>query len=199
MTRFLSAALLALAGMLAPIATLAPLPAQAAAAWDLPQLMALLAANGGGRVRFTETRHLAMLDAPLVATGELVYVPPARLERHTETPVRETMVLDGDTLSLTREGKTHTLRLRDYPEAAALIESIRATLGGDRATLERTYALSLAGDEKAWTLDLLPADPAVVKVVLRIRISGSRGEVRGVDILQADGDRSVMQIAAPAR
>ncbi len=171
----------------------------AAAAWDLAALMRLLADSGGGRVRFVETRHLAILDQPLTATGELVYVPPARLERHTDTPTRESMVLDGDTLSLTREGKTHTLRLRDYPEAAALIESIRATLGGDRATLERTYALSLAGDEKAWTLDLLPADPAVVKVVLRIRISGSRGEVRSVDILQADGDRSVMQIAAPAR
>lgn len=192
MSRFLSAALLALACAFTP-------PPVAAAAWDVPQLMTLLAANGGGRVRFTETRHLAMLDAPLVATGELVYVPPARLERHTETPVRETMVLDGDTLSLTREGRNHSLKLRDYPEAAALIESIRATLAGDRKALERTYALSLSGSAAQWALDLLPSDPAVTKVVLRIRVSGSRGEVRGVEIQQADGDRSVMRIEPPAR
>lgn len=196
MTRYLFAPLLALASL---FALLAPLPAHAAAAWDLPQLMELLAANGGGRVRFTETRHLAMLDAPLVATGELVYVPPARLERHTETPVRETMVLDGDTLNLSREGRTHSLKLRDYPEAAALIESIRATLAGDRKTLERTYALGLSGNPGQWALDLLPSDPAVAKVVLRIRVTGSRGLVRGVEIQQADGDRSVMRIEPPAR
>lgn len=196
MTRYLFAPLLALASL---FALLAPLPAQAAAAWDLPQLMELLAANGGGRVRFTETRHLAMLDAPLVATGELVYVPPARLERHTETPVRETMVLDGDTLNLSREGRTHSLKLRDYPEAAALIESIRATLAGDRKALERTYALGLSGNPGQWALDLLPSDPAVAKVVLRIRVTGSRGLVRGVEIQQADGDRSVMRIEPPAR
>ncbi|PKO58798.1 MAG: acyltransferase [Betaproteobacteria bacterium HGW-Betaproteobacteria-19] len=167
--------------------------------WGLAQLMRMLADNAGGRVGFVETRHLAILDQPLTATGELVYIAPARLERHTETPLRESMVLDGDTLTLTREGKTHTLRLRDYPEAAALIESIRATLAGDRAALERTYALSLAGTAAQWTLDLLPSDQAVAKVVLRIRVSGSKGEVRGVEILQADGDRSVMRIEPPRR
>lgn len=165
-----------------------------AAGWDVAELMKTLAANGGGRVRFVETRHLAILDQPLSTTGELVYRAPARLERHTETPVRESMVLDGDTLTLTRDGKTHSLRLRDYPEIAALIASIRATLAGDRKTLERSYALSLSGNATQWALDLLPSDPAVAKVVLRISISGSRGEVRAVDILQADGDRSEMRI-----
>ncbi|MCK9259103.1 MAG: LolA-related protein [Azoarcus sp.] len=165
-----------------------------AAGWDVAALMKTLAGNGGGKVRFVETRHLAILDQPLSTTGELVYRAPARLERHTETPVRESMVLDGDTLTLTREGKTHSLRLRDYPEVAALIESIRATLAGDRKTLERSYALSLSGTAEQWSLDLLPSDPAVAKVVLRISIGGSRGEVRTVDILQADGDRSEMRI-----
>ncbi len=170
-----------------------------AADWDLARLMRTLAANAGGRVSFVETRHLAILDQPLTTTGTLVYVAPARLERYTETPVRESMVLDADTLTLTREGKTHTLRLRDYPEAAALIESIRATLAGDRATLERTYALSLGGTAAQWTLDLLPADQAVAKVVVRIRVSGSEGEVLGMEIFQADGDRSVMRIEPPRR
>lgn len=170
-----------------------------AAGWDLAQLMRTLAGNAGGTVRFVETRYLAILDQPLTATGELVYIAPARLERHTETPLRESMVLDGDTLTLSREGKTHTLRLRDYPEAAALIDSIRATLAGDRAALERTYALSLAGTAAQWTLDLLPSDQAVAKVVLRIRVSGSQGEVRGVEIFQTDGDRSVMRIEPPRR
>lgn len=170
-----------------------------AADWGLAQLMQALADNPGGRVNFVETRHLAILDQPLESSGELVYRAPARLERHTEKPVRESMVLDGDSLTLTREQRTHTLRLRDYPEAAALIDSIRATLAGDLAALQRTYAVSLAGSEQAWTLSLLPADPLVAQVVLRISIAGSRAEVRQVDILQADGDRSSMRIGPAAR
>lgn len=183
--------------LLALLAAMLSAPAVAAAGWNLDSLMQHLAANAGGRVQFEETRHLAILDQPLRATGELVYIAPARLERHTETPVRESMVLDGDTLTLTREARTHTLSLRDYPEAAALIDSIRATLAGDLAALQRTYAVSLAGSEQAWTLDLLPADPQVAQVVLRITIRGSGAVVRGVDILQADGDRSSMKIEPP--
>ncbi|MFN4063373.1 MAG: LolA-related protein [Parazoarcus communis] len=165
-----------------------------AAEWGVDQLMRTLADNGGGRVRFVETRYLAILEQPLTATGELVYIAPARLERHTETPVKETMVLDGDTLTLNREGKTHTLRLRDYPEVAALIDSIRATLAGDQQRLARSYALSVGGQASRWQLDLLPSDPGISKVVSRIRIGGRHGAVNEVEILQADGDRSVMSI-----
>lgn len=184
--------------VLALITALLAAPAALATDWNLDSLMQSLAVNAGGRVRFEETRHLAILDQPLTATGELVYVAPTRLERHTETPVRESMVLDGDTLTLTREERTHTLRLRDYPEVAALIDSIRATLAGDLAALQRTYAVSLAGTEQAWTLNLLPADQRVAEVVLRITIHGSGTQVNGVDILQADGDRSSMKIDSPA-
>jgi outer membrane lipoprotein-sorting protein len=176
-----------------------PAPAAHTAEWDLATLMQTLAANPGGRVRFVETRHLAILDQPLESRGELVYRAPSRLERHNEAPLRESMVLDGDTLSLTREGRTHNLRLRDYPEAAALIESIRATLAGDLASLQRSYAVSLSGRAEAWTLHLLPSDPQLAQLVLRIRIDGSQGLVNAVEILQADGDRSSMRIEPPAR
>ncbi|NMG67509.1 outer membrane lipoprotein carrier protein LolA [Azoarcus indigens] len=184
------------------LATLALLLAAApapAAGWGLEQLMATLADNRGGRVSFVETRYMALLDAPIESSGELVYVAPSRLERHTVKPRPETMVLDGNTLQLSREGQTHTVRLRDYPEAAALIDSIRATLAGDRAALEKTYALKLSGGAERWALDLLPADPAVARLVSRIRLAGNNGEVREVDIFQADGDRSMMRIGKPQR
>jgi outer membrane lipoprotein-sorting protein len=174
------------------------LPAHAAD-WDIEQLMQTLAANGAGRVRFTETRHLVLLDQPLVITGELVYLPPNRLERHGQTPVVETMIFDGTQLILTREGKTHTLSVRDYPAVGALIGAIRATLAGERRTLERDYALSLSGERAHWRLSLLPSDPALAQIVLRIQVSGSDNRIERVDILQADGDRSELRIEAPVQ
>jgi hypothetical protein len=164
-----------------------------AADWDVDQLMRTLAANGAGRAKFTETRHISLLDQPLVVSGELVYAPPAKLERHATHPLAESMVLDGDHLRLTREGKSHDLNLRDYPEVAALIGAVRATLGGDRATLERDYALLISGNRARWRLNLMP-NSTLAHIVLRIDISGSEGQIEGVDILQADGDRSEMRL-----
>ncbi|MFU8765517.1 MAG: Asp-tRNA(Asn)/Glu-tRNA(Gln) amidotransferase GatCAB subunit B, partial [Haliea sp.] len=50
------------------------------------------------------------------------------LEKRTLKPRLETMVLDGDTLTLERGRRKHVLQLKDYPEVAGMIESIRATL-----------------------------------------------------------------------
>jgi outer membrane lipoprotein carrier protein LolA len=172
---------------------LAALPALAAD-WGIPQLMAQLAANPGGRARFVEKKHLAVLERPVESSGELVFTPPARLERHTLKPREETAVIDGEAVSLAREGKTLRLRLSDYPELSAVIGTIRSTLAGDQTALERLFLLSLSGSSRRWTLSLLPSDPQVAERVLRVQVEGSGGVVRKVEILQADGDRSVMDI-----
>jgi len=104
------------------------------------------------------------------------------------------MVLDGDTLTLERGKRKHVLQLKDYPEVAGMIESIRGTLAGDRKALERVYHLALDGGHERWTLVLTPLDPKVGAVIARIRMEGVRDEVRSVEILQADGDSSLMTI-----
>jgi len=169
-------------------------PASAAAPWSIDTLMQALARNRGGTAHFVERKYLAVLDTPIESTGELVYKAPNRLERHARTPRPESMVLDGDALTLTRESGSLHMNLRDYPDAAALIESIRSTLAGDRDALARNYRLGLSGPREGWTLDLSPSDQRIAELVLRIRIEGHGGQIDTVDILQADGDRSVMKI-----
>jgi hypothetical protein len=106
----------------------------------------------------------------------------------------ETLVLDRDVLTVERQMQRHVLQLKDYPEVAGMTESIRATLAGDRQALERAYRLTLEGSRNRWTLVLTPLDTRVASVVARIRMEGTRDEVRTVEILQADGDRSVMSV-----
>lgn len=57
-----------------------------AAGFDVAQLMDSLARHPGGLAKFTETRHLALLDKPVVSTGEMRFTPPDRLEKRTLTP-----------------------------------------------------------------------------------------------------------------
>jgi hypothetical protein len=45
----------------------------AQAAYDIDQLMSELATQKGGRARFVEKRHVALLDKPVQASGEMVF------------------------------------------------------------------------------------------------------------------------------
>ena len=166
----------------------------ALAAYDIGQLMNDLARNKGGRAKFVEKKFLAVLDKPLVATGEMTYTAPDRLEKRTLTPKPETMLLEKDSLTLEREKQKLTINLASQPEALAFIDSIRGTLSGNRAALERNYGLHLAGTADKWTLTLLPSDQKIAALVQRITVSGSRGQVRQIEYLQADGDRSLLAI-----
>lgn len=166
----------------------------AAAGWSLDQLMSALAHGSPGKATFTERKYLAVVDIPVDSSGELRFVPPARLEKRTLKPVPEAMILDGDNLTIERRNQKHQLQLQDYPGIAGMIGSIRATLAGDKKELERVYQLRLNGTEDHWSLQLTPRDPNVRRVVDQIRIDGSGDEVRTVDIQQADGDHSVMTI-----
>jgi hypothetical protein len=79
-----------------------------------------------------------------------------------------------------------------------LVGSVRNTLAGDRGALERQYRLDLQGGAEGWSLTLLPSDPAIAAIVQRIRITGVRDELRQIEVLQTDGDRSVMQVRRSA-
>lgn len=166
----------------------------ALAGFDVGQLMRDLASHKGGKVRFTERKYLAVLDKPIVATGEMVYTAPDRLEKINLTPKPETLVLDRDILSIEREKQKISINLAQQPEALAFVESIRGTLSGNQAALEKNYLLHLTGTQEKWVLTLLPSDQKIATFIQRITVSGSRNQIRSIEYLQADGDRSVLSL-----
>jgi hypothetical protein len=161
---------------------------------DYAQLLELLEQRRHGHVTFTETQYLAMLERPLQSSGELLYDAPDRLEKRTLKPKAETLVLEHGVLTAHRGRRTYTLPLRDYPQVAPFIESIRATLAGDRAALERLFRLEFEGTLAHWTLLLTPSDAGLAGLVRNIRIEGRRDAISSVEIVQRDGDRSLLTI-----
>jgi outer membrane lipoprotein-sorting protein len=178
--------------LLCAISTLTP---SFAAGWDVEALMTLLHANPPARAHFVETKEIStLLDRPLESSGEITFTPPDRLEKHVTRPGDERVIADRERVVIERNGQRRELALADYPQVAVLVESIRATLAGDRAALERTYALELSGAATDWRLTLRPREPAAAKLVTRVTIEGSQAQVRRVTVEQADGDRSLMRI-----
>lgn len=179
--------------------TLLPLTA-ARAADELERLMALLAAHPGGTVRFVERRHMAMLDAPLVSRGEMSYRAPDWLERRTLSPRPERLLLDKDTLTLERDQRRMSMPVSQRPEVEAFVASIRSTLQGDRAALERHYRVALQGQpEKRWTLTLEPLQARLRGIVTQIVISGVGVAVDRIDYTQSDGDRTEMRLESAGK
>jgi hypothetical protein len=166
----------------------------AAHAYGVQELFQSLAGDKPRRATFQEKKTIALLDKPVESSGELVFTPPAKLEKRTSQPRAESIVVDGDLATIERGGKKQTLRLSQYPGVAVLIDSIRSTLAGDLNALTKTYSAAVAGDAARWRLTLRPIDPSLGTLVEHIEIAGTKGQVRTVEIFQADGDRSVMTL-----
>lgn len=179
--------------LLLAIAMLQP-PHAFAAGWNLDQLMQSLALAKSGRATFVEKKTIAMLDRPLESSGELEYIAPDTLEKRTVKPKPETMRVEGDVMTIERGRQKFTLSLQNYPELAGFIDSIRGTLAGDRKALERSYKLKLEGGAERWLLSLSPTDAKMATQIHLIQIAGSADNVRSINVIQTDGDRSLMTI-----
>ena len=172
------------------------LPASAGQAdWDLPQLMQSMAQVESSRARFTEEKHLAILTGPLTLSGTLTYHRPGFIDKHILAPYDERMTADGDVLTIEKKGEKRSLVLQNYPIAWAFVESIRATLAGDSASLQRFYRIALEGGRQEWRLTLEPLDAQMARYVQTINIGGAENSIQSVEILESGGDRAVMAIS----
>jgi hypothetical protein len=184
----------AAAALVLALAAVAARPA--GAAWGLEQLMRELSQREHARAGFVETRYLRLLSQPLTRRGTLVYAPPDRLEKRTVAPIEEVLIVDGDRVSveIAARGIRRSLSLRQQPALWGFVESLRATLRGDLEALRRFYSIGLDGDSGKWRMSLTPIEPRMAALIREIRIGGGDGSVRSVDIVDARGDRSQMQI-----
>lgn len=167
---------------------------EASAAWEVAQLLEELGHIREGRARFVETKYISLLDEPIVSSGELSFTAPDRLEKKTLIPRPETLLLDGDDLSIERDAQRLSISLTSQPEALAFVDSIRGTLTGDRQALERHYDLHLSGHPDHWTLILVPSEERIAAILRKISISGRGNHIYSIEYLQADGDRALMSI-----
>ena len=158
------------------------------------ELLKLLSERRHGHVAFTEVQRLSILDESLHSSGELMYDAPDRLEKRTLAPRPEELLLENGVLTVERNHHRRSVALRDFPQAAPFVESLRATLAGDRAALERYFTVHFSGTLDRWSLELTPADAALRRSVQRVLIAGERDRIHIVEIDQRDGDSSTLTI-----
>jgi hypothetical protein len=69
-------------------------------------------------------------------------------------------------------------------------DNLMAVWRGDRALLEKLYRLDFHADAARWELTLSPRGAPLDRFIASIRLRGDGAEMREMDLLETDGDRT---------
>lgn len=167
----------------------------AAAGEDSPAaaLVRRLALPAPAITRFVEVRYSALLTRPLSTAGELEYRGPRLLYKRILAPYHEQQVIDGDRVTVEREGeKVRRFSLQRAPELKGILDSLGSLLAGDAHELERVFEVSVEQGTAGWVLRLAPRSSRARQQLRDILVSGRAGQVDCFVIDEPDGDASFM-------
>lgn len=171
-----------------------------AAELDEEALLASLARPAPEATGFVEVRYSALLVAPMVISGQLEHRADGTLVRRVESPFHETTELRGENVVVEREGnRPRRFSLDRAPELRGMLASFGALIKGDRAQLDRYFAMTASGSDDAWTIELEPRDPKLARRLAKIRVDGEDDRARCFTMTEPDGDGSVMAVGVRDR
>jgi outer membrane lipoprotein-sorting protein len=175
-----------------------PVAAQPTNEGWLELLMQRMAAIPARQADFVEVKRVAALQRPLTLHGHLIYRRPSYLEQITIAPQAETLIADGDQLSIqSGHNDTRIVSLASQPVIAGLVDGVRATLAGDLAQLRQFYRITAQGRVAAWRLILTPIQPELANVLRSVILEGADTDIRTVNVVAANGDEQDIVITAP--
>jgi outer membrane lipoprotein-sorting protein len=150
------------------------------------------------RAEFREERRLLLLTEPVRLHGTLLFRAPGRFEKHTLSPQREDLVVEGEwvTVSLPERNTEMRFNMADDPLLYGLLFSLQSLLNGEPGRLSGIFAVEAWGDAAAWTLRLKPNEPALSERVQVIRVTGETHWIRTLEIWEPTGDYLIMTIGS---
>jgi hypothetical protein len=110
------------------------------------------------RARFVQTKHLRLLEAPLVSRGRFILARPDRMLWLVEEPEPATIVVDGGELRVPGLPEAERRALAGAP-VAAFTRGLGAMFTGDLGALGRAFEVRAREDGSAIEVDLRPLEP----------------------------------------
>jgi len=191
----------------APAAAARPQPAPPRApvqAANLPDLLKAFAQSPGVYAQFTESKHMALLAAPLESAGTLYFTPPGLLARHTTQPELSVLLVDPHKVRMFDGKRWESIELDSKPVVRLFVESFVRILQGDEVSLRRMYGIDFkteAAMPSRWTLILKPKIAPMDKLIDRLELHGDKLVMDRMRIVEVGGDETVTAFRAvdPAR
>ena len=163
---------------------------------DASSLIQRLAKPAPATIEFKEWRFSALLEQPLVVSGELRYMAADHLERFVQQPYREKTIIRGESVRVERHGeKLRTFALKRAPELKGLLSAFGALLTGDSSALEKDFEISALGDSQRWELTLIPRDARARQHIAQLIVTGAANEPSCLMMGTAGESQSIMMFA----
>jgi len=154
-------------------------------------LEALLTGFGqlqGLRARFVEEKKIALLKRPLRSEGTVAFAAPGLLVRRAEKPEPATLLLDGEVLTVADASGQRRIDLQESAIVRHFVLTFVNVLRGDRAALERAYALVFELTPAGWKLQLTPKTAELRRFVARAVLEGHGSSVDRMTLEEENGD-----------
>jgi outer membrane lipoprotein-sorting protein len=161
---------------------------------DMPTLMQLFSANKNIKTEFVERKYVKILDVPVESKGELIFKAPLHLQKNTKFPITESLIIDGNKVSIERGTFKRSMALDDLSDMTSLVQSLTATFRGDQLGIEQYFVWTLKGTVNKWQLILKPKSIKLFVRIREIRFLGENDYVHTVETTLTDGDSSLMTL-----
>ncbi|MDR5801396.1 outer membrane lipoprotein carrier protein LolA [Caballeronia sp. LZ001] len=158
-----------------------------------------LAKTDALRARFTQTRTLAAMKAPLVSRGDLLMMRESGIVWRIREPYQTTFVLDETGVTeLDANGARAGRRkngMRASAGASQASAMVRAILAGDLSSLYSQFDIQASGTPDRWTMSLTPNQPQLLQMIANVRVEGG-AFLSNVLITSPNGDTTCFEFGA---
>ncbi len=167
---------------------------------SLDDLLARFARLQGMSARYREEKRIALLKRPLQSEGIIQFAAPNLLLRRVERPEPAVMLLAGDSLQVADASGARRIDLQANPIVRQFVLTFVHVLSGDRAALERLYALRFTTADSGsgapaaggWRLELTPRQPELARMIERASLIGKGTVVEQMTLHERNGDATVL-------
>jgi hypothetical protein len=146
------------------------------------------------RVDFREERHNRMLKEALVLTGYLEYLEEGRLRKVVETPFRESFLVEGERIEVTRGEEVSTIPLGRSKALRTMLGGIEAILAGRTDKLESVFHYTISGSSDDWSLALAPRSRQISRHLVGLTVTGDASSVTSIRFDLDDGEWHLLEI-----
>jgi outer membrane lipoprotein-sorting protein len=149
--------------------------------------------------RVYQEKRIAALTDVARDNGTFAFERPRRLAMDLGGPAGTRLVIDGDTMALTYKalGRTERIELSQDPRARAVADQLFILLEADVAALARVYSAAVLG-KSPLRVRLTPLSETLGRIIAHVDATiAARGFVSAIDIVEANGDRTLWRFDEP--
>jgi outer membrane lipoprotein-sorting protein len=124
------------------------------------------------RARVTQTKHVSLLDEPVVSTGHLAFKKPDRLLLEMDSPRPLKVIVNGTRISVPGLDAEAEKALAAAP--TTMLSRLQAIFTGDLAVLEQSFEVRASEDERGVAVALQARDARMFNTVQAMELRFAR-------------------------